>query len=141
MLHKEITEKIIKAFYNVYNELGYGFLERVYEHALVNEFEDLGLKSEQQRLIVVMYKERTVGDYYADLVVEDKVIVELKAAERLHSSHKVQLMNYLKATDLEIGLLLNFGEKPEFKRVIFSNNHPNKRLPEKPSADAPIPPE
>lgn len=127
MLHKEITEKIIKAFFNVYNELGCGFLEKVYENALLNEFEDLGQKAEPQRLIIVKYKGRSVGNYYADFVIEDKVIVELKAAECLQKIHAMQLMNYLKATDLEVGLLLNFGAKAEFQRVIFSNHHPKKR--------------
>lgn len=121
-LHQEITNKIISAFYTVYNVLGYGFLEKVYENSLEIELKKIGLKVEKQFPIDVFYNNNNVGKYFADLVVEDKVILELKAAENLCQEHEFQLINYLKATDFEIGLLLNFGKRPEFKRKIFSNN-------------------
>ena len=121
MKHSEITEKIIKAFYKVYNTLGYGFLEKVYENAMVIELRKMGLLVSQQKRIKVYYENEEVGDYYADLLVDNSVIVELKAAKSLCEEHEAQLINYLKATDIEVGLLLNFGKKAEFKRKIFSN--------------------
>ncbi|MEK7819258.1 MAG: GxxExxY protein [Bacteroidota bacterium] len=119
--HSEITEKIIKAFYKVYNTLGYGFLEKVYENALFIELVSMGLFVEKQKQIKVFYGAKEVGEYYADLIVDKFVIVELKAAESLCEEHEFQLINYLKATEIEVGLLLNFGKKPEFKRKVFSN--------------------
>jgi len=121
LLHKEITEQILKAFYKVYNTLGYGFLEKVYENALFYELTEIGLKCERQKPIKVKYKCYNVGDYYADLVVEGFVIVEIKAAEMIAEEHEFQLINYLKATDIEVGLLLNFGKEPQFKRKVFTN--------------------
>lgn len=121
MKHKEITNLIIKAFYEVYNTLGYGFLEKVYENALGNELRKNGLFVENQSKIIVHYKGSIVGNYFADLLVENKVIIELKAAEAICEEHEYQLINYLKATEVEIGLLLNFGKKPQFKRKIYSN--------------------
>ena len=126
MLHSHITEKIIKAFYTVYNTLGYGFLEKVYENALIIELQSLGLRIAQQQKINVYYNGRQVGEYFADILVDDIVIIELKAAEALREEHKAQLINYLKATDREVGLLLNFGKSPEFKRVIFTNDRKRK---------------
>ena len=125
-LHKSITDKIIKCFYEVYNTLGYGFLEKVYELSLYEELTSNGLECERQKKIEVYYKEKLVGDYYADILVANKVILELKAAESLCEEHEYQLINYLKATDIELGLLLNFGKKPEIKRKIFSNNINNQ---------------
>lgn len=122
LLHEEITGKVLKAFFTVYHELGYGFLEKVYERAMVIELTELGLNCVPQQPISVYYNGVPVGEYYADLLVEDKVIVELKAAEAIRSEHEAQLINYLKATDCEVGLLLNFGKKPEFKRKAFSNH-------------------
>lgn len=122
MLHENITKKIIEAYYKVFNSLGYGFLEKVYENALKIELKRMNLKVDQQKNIKVFYDEFEVGDYFADLIVEELVIVELKAAERLCEEHETQLINYLKATNLEVGLLLNFGKKPEFKRKVFSND-------------------
>lgn len=121
MKHKEITNLIIKAFYEVYNTLGYGFLEKVYENALGNELRKNGLFVENQSKIIVHYKGSIVGNYFADLLVENKVIIELKAAEAICEEREYQLINYLKATEVEIGLLLNFGKKPQFKRKIYSN--------------------
>jgi len=108
MLHENITKKIIDSYYKVYNTLGYGFLEKVYENALKIELKRLNLKVDQQKSIKVLYETFEVGDYFADLIVEDLVIVELKAAESLCEEHEAQLINYLKATNLEVGLLLNF---------------------------------
>ena len=120
--HTEVTDKIIKAFYIVYNTLGYGFLERVYENALFIELEERGLLVEKQKKIKVYYEEKEVGEYYADLIINDCVIIELKAAESLLEEHEYQLINYLKATNIEVGLLLNFGKKPELKRKVFSTS-------------------
>jgi len=121
MLHEEITSAIIAAYYAVYNTLGYGFLEKVYENALILELQKRGLTVKQQVPIKVYYGGQVVGEYFADLLVNDLVILELKAAEQIIKAHEAQLVNYLKATDLEVGLILNFGPKAEFKRKIFSN--------------------
>ena len=121
LIHKDITDKILKAFYQVYNTLGYGFLEKVYENALLYELSLMGLFCEKQRPIDVYYKERKVGQYFADIIVEKCVIIEIKAAENLAEEHEYQLINYLKATNIEVGLLLNFGKKPQFVRKIFTN--------------------
>jgi GxxExxY protein len=99
-LHSEITDLIIKAFYNVYNKLGYGFLERVYENAMMIELSRLGLKAEKQKRLKVFYDEFEIGAYFADIIVNDIVIVELKAAEAICPEHEAQLVNYLKATDI-----------------------------------------
>jgi GxxExxY protein len=122
MLHDEITDKIIRAFYKVYNTLGHGFLEKVYENALVVELKKTGLYVAQQESIKVYYAGEQVGDYFADMVVGDQVILELKASEGLRNEHYAQLTNYLKATDKEVGLLLNFGVRPEFKRILLTND-------------------
>lgn len=122
LLHKDITDKIIKCFYEVYNTLGYGFLEKVYENAMILELKSAGLLAEAQKPIKVNYKGITVGDYCTDIIVEKKVIVELKASEKIKEENEYQLINYLKATDVQVGLLLNFGKKPEFKRKIFTKN-------------------
>jgi GxxExxY protein len=126
VLHEEITGKIIKAFYTVYNTLGYGFLEKVYENALKIELRRMDLKVESQKNIKVHYTGYEVGDYFADLIVNDIVILELKAAEAICPEHEAQLINYLKATDIEVGLLLNFGKEPKHVRKIFMNS--NKKL-------------
>ena len=120
LLHKDISDLIIKAFYNVYNTLGYGFLEKVYENAMLVELQKLGLNARRQVPIKVFYEEELVGEYFADIVVEENIILELKAAENLREEHECQLINYLKATEIEVGLLLNFGKKPQFKRKIHS---------------------
>jgi GxxExxY protein len=123
-LHEELTDKIIRCFYNVYNGLGYGFLEEVYENALLIELRNSGLVAESQFPIKVYYQEAEVGSYYADILVENKVILELKAGdmEQTIINHELQLTNYLKATNYEVGLLLLFGIKPQVKRKIFSND-------------------
>lgn len=115
----ELTEPIIQAFYRVYNVLGHGFLEKVYKNAMIIELNKRGIKAETNARIVVYYEGHEVGEYFADLLVEHKVIIELKAAESLAKEHHAQLLNYLKASKIDIGLLLNFGPKPEFKRKIY----------------------
>jgi GxxExxY protein len=101
--------------------LGYGFLEKVYENAIVFELKKHGFVVKQQVSINVYYEDQVVGEYFADLLVQDKVIVELKAVHALADAHEAQLINYLKATSVEVGLVLNFGAKPEFKRKVFTN--------------------
>ena len=122
LLYEELTGKILKAFYNVYNTLGFGFLEKVYENSMMLELISMGMFSEKQRQIKVYYKGNQVGEYFADIIVDNKVIIEIKAAEGLAEEHEFQLINYLKATTLEVGLLFNFGKKPEVKRKIFDND-------------------
>ncbi|MCL4529609.1 MAG: GxxExxY protein [Chloroflexi bacterium] len=121
--HSKITDKILHAFYKVvYPQLGYGFLEKVYENALVIALTEMGLKVQQQVKIIVYFQGKIVGEYSADLLVEDVVIVELKAVSRLLLEHEAQLLNYLRATPYEVGLLLNFGPKPQFIRKAFDNS-------------------
>ena len=125
MLYGDLTEKIIRAAMNVYNALGFGFMEKVYENSLMIELELSGLKAVQQHPIKVFYKGTIVGDYIADILVEDKIILELKSIENLNKIHEVQLVNYLKAINKainkEVGILLNFGkEKLEFKRKVLN---------------------
>jgi GxxExxY protein len=122
LLHEELTNTIIKTFYEVYNELGYGFLEKVYQNSMYLELKNKGYKVEAQKEISVYYKGIEVGEYYADLVVEDLIILELKAADCSVKDFENQIINYLRGTDCEVGLLLNFGKKPEFKRKIFENH-------------------
>jgi GxxExxY protein len=119
--HGFITSKILGAFYNVYNNLGYGFLEKVYEGALIIELAKTKLNVERQKRITVFYDNIIVGEYYADILVEELVIVEIKAQKVIHPRDELQLINYLKGTKTEVGLLLNFGTNPQFKRIIFSN--------------------
>ena len=117
--HSELSKKIIAAAYNVHNELGHGFLERVYKNALAIELEEAGLKCGREVPLKVSYHNRIVGGYYADIIVEDKIVVEVKAVNKLDSIHEVQLVNYLKATGLNVGILINFGQSVEVKRRIF----------------------
>ena len=117
--HKELSEKIIAAAYNVHKELGYGFLEKVYKNALAVELEEAGLKYALESPLKVLYHRKPVGDYFADVIVDNKIIVEVKAVSKLESIHEVQLVNYLKATGIEVGLLINFGQSVEVKRRVF----------------------
>ena len=126
LLHKHITDKILRAFYKVYNTLGLGFLEKVYENSLAIEMRSMGLRVAQQQQLKVYYHGQEVGDYRADLVVEGIVIIELKVADAIHEIFMAQLMNYLKATEIEVGMILNFGPEPKFKRVVWTNDR--KRL-------------
>ena len=122
MKYEELTEKVIGCFYRVYNILGYGFLEKVYENALAIEFEKEGLRFGKQVEIQVVYEEKVVGNYFADFIVDGKVVVEIKALVGVGSTKKAQLINYLKATGKEVGLLLNFGKKSDVNRVFWENN-------------------
>ena len=119
--HKELTDKIINIFYRVYNKLGYGFLEKVYENAMIIELEKESIPAVSQSAISVSYEGKIIGEYYADILVDNKVIVEIKAIRHLVEDNEAQLLNYLKATNMEVGLLLNFGPKPDFKRKAFDN--------------------
>ena len=121
MKYEKLTSEIINSFYKVYNTLGYGFLEKVYENALIVELINRGFFCEKQKQVKVYYEGEEVGDYFADIVVNKKVILELKAAEGLREENELQLINYLKATKMEVGLLLNFGKKTQFVRKIYSN--------------------
>ena len=126
-IHSEISDLIIKAFYNVYNKLGYGFLEKVYENGMMIELKRLGLNAEKQKQLKVFYDEFEIGEYYADIIVNDCVIVELKAAEAICPEHEAQLVNYLKATEIEVGLLLNFGKEAKFKRRVLTSEFKNHK--------------
>ena len=117
--HKELTEKIIGCFYRVYNTLGSGFLEKIYENALALEFSEVGLSFIKQAPVRVFYKNKIMGDYFADFIVDGKVIVEVKALKNFCGSEEAQLINYLKATGIEVGLLLNFGKEAGIKRMVF----------------------
>ena len=120
--HSDITEKVIGAFYKVYNEMGYGFLEKVYENAMVLELNKLGFRVEQQKPISVYYGGEVVGEYYSDILVNRVVILELKSVKQLLSEHEAQLLSYLKSSLVEVGLLLNFGPKPDTVRKVFDND-------------------
>jgi GxxExxY protein len=127
-LHQDLTDKIIKVFYEVYSELGFGFLEKVYQKAMNLALEQSGLTCRCQEKIKVIFRGNVVGEYFSDIVVNDCVILELKACEALVSAHETQLLNYLRSTNIEIGLLLNFGVKPEIKRKIFTNDRKKNLL-------------
>lgn len=120
--HSDLTEQIIGAFFTVYNELGFGFSESVYENAMFIELEKRGLEVEKQKPIQVFYNGRIVGQYFADLLVNKAVILELKAVRQILKVHEAQLLNYLKATSYEVGLVLNFGLSPEHSRKVFDNH-------------------
>ena len=121
-LLSEKTGKILKAFYDVYNELGYGFLESVYKNALYLDLSKQGLDCVMERGLTVFYKGSSVGTFFADIVVDNSVIIEVKAAKTLVPQHEAQLVNYLRATEIEVGLLLNFGPEPQQRRIIFTND-------------------
>ncbi|MCX6998490.1 MAG: GxxExxY protein [Kiritimatiellaeota bacterium] len=120
---KELTETVIGAAFKVHNILGFGFLEKVYENALSIELRHAGFRVEQQRGIQVLYANEVVGDYIADVVVNEVLIVEVKSVSSLDKAHEVQLVNYFKATGIEVGLLINFGNSVEVRRRIFSHEH------------------
>ena len=121
MLHQELSGRVLNAFYTVYNTLGHGFLEKVYENALVIELKKRGISAQQQKRVDVYYDRYQVGEYYADILVDDSIILELKASDGIAPEHEAQLINYLKATDIELGFLLNFGPTPQFIRRILTN--------------------
>ena len=122
MMYEELTGQIIGIFYKVYNDLGHGFLEKVYENAMAHKLRQAGLTLQQQHPIQVYYEGLIVGEFYADMLVDNRVILELKTAEAIAPAFQAQLLNYLKATPIELGLLLNFGPKPEFKRQLLTND-------------------
>jgi len=130
-IHSELTRQIIKAGYEVHNTLGFGFLESVYEKSLAIKLRKMGLEAIEQHPIAVYFEENLVGEFRADLLVSQSVIVELKAVESFHPRHETQLVNYLKATEIEVGLLINFGEKMEVKRKVLSNSRKTNLPPNK----------
>jgi GxxExxY protein len=119
---KDITEKIIGAAFRVHNNLGGGFHEKVYENALMDELKIAGLHAEQQRQLTVLYGGKPVGDFFADILVERSVVLELKAVRMLEMSHEQQLLQYLKSSDMEVGLLINFGPSVQIRRKINTKN-------------------
>ena len=119
--HSDLTEKVIGVFYDVYNELGHGFLESTYAQAMVVALEESRLSAMREVPVPVWFRGTKVGQYYADLIVEGVVFLELKAARALESAHEAQLLHYLRATEIEVGLLLNFGLRPQFRRLLFDN--------------------
>jgi GxxExxY protein len=126
MKHENVTERIIAAYYKVYNVLGRGFLEKVYQGAMAIELRKHGLNIKPLERIDVFYDGVCVGEYFADFLVEDCVVIELKAAEAIAPAHEAQRINYLKATNIDVGLLLNFGPKPQFRRKVYETA---RRLP------------
>ena len=130
MKHAELTERVIAAFYTVYNGLGWGFLEKVYHNALLHELQKRGMAVATNHRMDVFYDGVCVGEYIADIVVEGAVILELKAIDTLADDHEAQLVNYLKATNIDVGLLLNFGPKPQVKRKIFETARRSRLRPE-----------
>ena len=120
--HARLSSKVIKTFYEVYNELGYGFIESVYEKSLAIALREKGHEVFEQIDIPVWFRGNLVGDFDADLLVDRNLILELKSARAIDSAHIAQLLNYLRATEIEVGLLLNFGPQPEFKRLVFDNS-------------------
>jgi GxxExxY protein len=128
--YAEVTEKIIGVFYDVYNELGYGFLESVYEECLVIALRQAGLMVNRQVSVPVWFRGQKIGEFRADVTVENCVLLELKCAKALDPAHEAQILHYLKSTEIEIGLLLNFGLRPEFRRFLFDNDR--KKIRENP---------
>jgi GxxExxY protein len=117
--HRELSERVIGAFYETYNELGHGFLESVYENAFAIQLQQCGLRVERQHEVVVRYRGHVVGEFRADILVEGLLLVEIKAMNALMPIHEAQLLNYLKATGIRLGLLVNFGPRPQFRRRVF----------------------
>jgi GxxExxY protein len=128
--HSEVTDKVIGVFYDVYNELGHGFLESTYAEAMVVALKGVGLTVAQEVSVPVWFRGTQVGQYFADLVVNEAVLLELKAARTLDTAHEAQLLHYLRATEIEVGLLLNFGNHPQFRRLLFDNER--KKIRENP---------
>jgi len=132
--HRELTEKIIGVFYEVYNERGHGFLESISEQALAIALAQAGMKVERQVAVSVWLRGRQIGDFRADMRADGKVLLELKAARAIDQAHEKQLLNYLRATDIEVGLLLNFGVKPQFRRLVYENEGKKIRVDPRESA-------
>jgi GxxExxY protein len=132
--HHELTEKVIGVFLDAYNELGHGFLESVYEEALAVALGEAGLEVQRQVPVPVWFRRRQIGDFKADLLVDNKVLLELKAARTIDLAHEKQILHYLRATDIEVGLLLNFGTKPQFRRLVYENERKRIRVDPRSSA-------
>ena len=120
--HSDLTGKILGAFFQIHKEMGFGFSEKVYESALEVLLQEIGLTPARQREILVYYHGRVVGEYKADMIVNGVVLLEIKSVEKLIDAHDAQLLNYLKSTEIEVGLLLNFGRQAEFHRKIYDNS-------------------
>jgi GxxExxY protein len=121
LLEEQLTRRILRVFYDVYNELGPGFLESVYAGALQVAFDQCGLRAQREHPLDVLFRGIRVGEFRADFVVESRIILELKVARALTASHAGQLLNYLRASRIEVGLLLNFGLEPQFRRLVSDN--------------------
>ena len=135
LLARDLSEKIIGIYYEVYNEIGYGFLESVYGNCMYLALSEAGLKVEREIPIPVWFRGKDVGSFKADLIVNDCILLELKSVKRLDRTHEAQILNYLRGTSLEVGLLMNFGApKPEFRRLAFSNE--NKKIRDYPRSYA-----
>ncbi len=119
--HSELTDRIIGIFYDAYNELGYGFLESTYAEAMTIALQEAGLQVAREVPLPVWFRGRRVGQYFADLLVDNTILLELKTARAIESAHEAQLLHYLRATQIEVGLLLNFGVRPQFRRLLFDN--------------------
>jgi GxxExxY protein len=132
--HYDLTEKIVDVFYDVYSELGHGFVESVYEQALALALVQSGMSVERQRPVTVWFRGQQIGDFRADMLVERKVLLALKAARAIDQAHEKQLLNYLRATDFEVGLLVNFGVKPQFRRLVYENERKKIRFDPRESA-------
>ena len=130
----ELCHDIVQVFYTVYNELGFGFLEAVYEEALEIALTEAGFSVSRQVATPIWFRGRKIGDYKADLVVNNAVLIELKAARALDSTHEAQTLNYLRATDFEVALLLNFGPKPQFRRLVFENDRKKGKVSSRPAS-------
>jgi GxxExxY protein len=122
---KELSDTILRCFYEVYNELGRGFLESVYREALMITLQEAGLNVKKEKEINVYFRNKNIGRFRADIVVENKIILELKAVKHLVPEHEAQLLNYLRATNIEVGFLLNFGDEPKFIRRFYENERKN----------------
>ena len=120
LINGDVSEAVLGCFFDVYNELGPGFLESVYENAMTLALKEAGHQVSQQAALTVWFRGQPVGDFRADLIVDACLVVEIKSVSQLHSAHEVQLVNYLKASRIEIGLLLNFGPRPQFKRRVLT---------------------
>lgn len=132
--HADLTERVIGIFYDVYNELGHGFLESVYRNAMQLALEGAGLKVSCEVQIPVWFRGHNIGDFRADLIVADVLLLELKTAANIDRSHEAQALNYLRATSVELALLLNFGPKPQFRRLVFENERKKIRVYQRESA-------
>ena len=119
--HSDLSDKIIKVFYEIHNELGYGFSERVYQKALGIALRQIGLKVEEQLPIKIYFRGQEIGEYFADMVVNDVILIELNAVGQIVEEHEAQLLNYLKSTKIEVGYVMNFGKSAVFKRKVLDN--------------------